>query len=832
MFNNLGVTMKIKNLTTKECIIDREDDVKLIINHLDDAIKTQVHIVFANTGYGKSFFTAKLAQDNQFTNWDIIRIIPIPKNIDTNVPEGTYLDLTFESMMKHFKEMGHKEFYFESYLTNGQNKLLEKMALDEMINELSSAETITKTLPKLINIESKRRLKTGVFNPYMIINDDSPISRSIKADYIRFLFEKARILLIVENIQNIDDISLKFFLDWINDTKDKRHGFIFEYTISEMHGINEMRLFQNTISKTSAEVFECELEKMPVEYIADIIDSQLDEHPSDIHFTIEAQQHYEEVSNGNLWDLMDFARVYDDKEQDDEITEPTLSILSSLSKEAQYIVSILACHSGTIYKNLLEYIWLNYFSNKPQSFYDTKFLELIGNHTISVLSSESADKIVISHASILDVWQINRSTFISVDRETYKRLEFFYEKNYKGEIHIVSKQFAWQMMARIYAMTSPKKIIDLLNDFKLNIMRTISRNNTWNYLKMLIDATKDHIDKIEDVYFQILQICCSASLYNEGFYCLELMEQHISIEENDNLLLNKLLYLSILDEHEAAIELYKRALRRNEINQHTLIKLKLLILNSYIALGDKQSCLSIDSELNHIREFRHLPEYAFYLRLTNIYAVPSHAVKDAKKSVGLFHKQGDHIQEGKSYITYSKLLSSLGKHKKAINMIKKAEHLLNYSNDGLSCIYNNLAVYLLLSGEHGTEVWNYLDIAEIYSISTYDKLSVIQNKLAWCFENDSFIRLDLLENRALELIDLEPSQFLQCTTLYNLYITMKKAGMIDKANNYYLRVLSLKDKCSYVKARIDGITWKTRYIKPRIKKPYNVCYLSFWVFDL
>lgn len=824
--------MKIKNYTTKECIIDREDDVKLLINHLEGAIKTQVHVVFAKTGFGKSFFTTKLAQENQFSNWDIIRIIPIPKNIDTNVPEGTYLNLTFESMMKHFKEMGHKKLFFESYLINGHNKLLEKIALDEMFNEISTIETINNALPKLINIESKRRLRTGVFNPYMIINDDSPIARSIKSDYIRFLFEQARILLIVENIQNIDDISLKFFLDWINDTKDRKHGFIFEYTISEFHKINEMKFFKNTIIKTGAEVFGCELEKMPVEYIADIIDSQLDAHPSDIHFTIEAQQHYEEISNGNLWDLMDFARVYDEKEEANEITEPTLSILNNLSKEAQYLVSILDCHSGTIYKNLLEHIWLNYFSNKSKSFFDTKCFELIRSHTISILSTEISDKITISHASILDVWQENRSTFISINRETYKRLERFYEKNYKGDIHIVSKQFAWQMMARIYANTSPDKIIDLINDFKLNIMRTISRSNTWNYLKMLIDATKDNISKLEDAYFQILRICCSASLYNEGFYCIGLMEQHINIEKNDNLLLNKLLYLSILDEHNAAIELYKKALRNNEINQKTLIKLKLLILNSYIALGDRKSCLKIDSELNHIRGFRHQPEYAIYLRLTNIYSIPSHAVKDAKKSVNLFCKQGDHIQEGKSYITYSKLLSSLGKHKKAIKMIKIAEQLLDNLNEGLSCIYNNLAAYHLLSGEYGPEVWNYLDIAEIYSISTYDKLSVIQNKLAWCFENNSFIRLDLLENRALELIELEPSQFLQCTTLYNLYVTMKKAGKHDKANIYYLRVLSLKDKCSYVRARIDGITWKTRYIKPRIKKPYHVCYLSFWVFDL
>lgn len=819
--------MIIKKYTKSNCIIDREDDVNQIKNHLNNAICSQVHIVFAKTGYGKSFFTAKLSQENQFSNWDIIRIMPIPKNTDKNVPEGYYLNLIFESAMKHFKDMGHSKLFFESYLKNGHNKLVERIALDETVNELSNIASIKSALPKLIGIESKRRLGTGAFNPYIVINDNSPIARSVKAEYIRFLFEQAHILLIVENIQNIDDISCKFLLDWINDTKDKKHVFILEYTISETHEISDMNLFKNTILKTGVEVLECELEKMPVEYIADIIDSQIDNHPSDIHFTIEAQQHYENISNGNLWDLMDFARVYDDKEQDDEIVAPTLLILRNLSKEAQYIVSILACHSGTIYKNLLNHIWVNEFSRKSTDVLDTRYVELINKHTISI----AADKINISHASILDVWH-SSSEFIYISRDTYKRLEKFYKKNYNGELHIVNKESAWQMLVRIYANTEPDKISDLLNDFKLNIMKTVSRSNTWDYLKMLIDATKECVAKLEDVYFQILRICCSASLYQEGFDCIKLMEQQIDIEKNDDLLLNKLLYLSILDEHDTAIELYKNSLEKNEINQQTFIKLKLLILNSYIVLGDRKSCLQIDSELKHMSGFKHKPEYAIYLRLTNIYKVPSYAVKDAKKSIDLFHKQDDYIQEGKSYITYSKLLSSLGKHKKAIKMIKRAKQLLEESNEGLSNIYNNLAGYLLLSGEYGLEVWNYLDIAEIYSVSTYDKLSIIQNKLAWCYENNSFVRLDLLENKALELIELEPSQSLQCTALYNLYVTMEKAGLKEKANKYYLRVLSLKDKCSYVRARIDGITRKNRYIKPRIKKPYHVCYLSFWVFDL
>lgn len=824
----------IENTTQSKMIIDREDDIKQISDCLKNAKCTQVHTIYAQTGYGKSFFTEKLARENQFSGWNTIRICPIPKNAESSVPEGNYLDLTFETLMTYYKQLGHKDLCFESYIVSGKNKLLEKMAISEFLDESSFITNKFSAIFRLAKTESKRLMKIGVFNPYFIINDSSPISRSIKSDYIRFLLNHTHILLIIENIQNIDNMSMKYLLDWINETKDKKHGFIFEYTISDYNDINNIKVFQNTIIKTGVQVFECRLEKMPVEYIADVIDSQVEDHPSDIHFNIDARRHYEEMSNGNLWDLIDFARVYDkDKEKQIIVTNtPTLSILKDLSQEAQYLFSIIASHNGTINDGLLKYIWTNYFSNKSEEYYNEKRSELLFNNTIMIRVTNGSDIISISHASILDVWDLNKADFNSINKDTYKRLKIFYEENYSGDIHIVSKQFSWQMLARIYGHISPENIEGLLNDFKQNIMRTISRENTWNYIKMLVDATCNSIDKFTSAYFKILQICCNAALYQEGFYCISLMEKSLDIYKTKNLLLNKVLFLSILDRHDDAIMIYNDAIINTELDQKTIIKLKLLILNSLIVNGNITECKKIDKELTSIKGFKSLPEYAYYLRLTNIYKQPSKAVKDAKKSIHLFHKRHDFIQEGKSYITYSKLLSSIGKHKKAIKMIDAARRLLSETNDGLSCIYNNWAGYLLLSGVHSSEIWDYLDIAELYSFSTYDKLSVIQNKLAWCYENDSFTRLELLENKALELIELEPSKFLQCTTLYNLFVTMRKAGYKEKARYYYSRVLLLKNQCSYVKARIDGITWETRYIKPRLKKPYHICYLSFWVFDL
>lgn len=651
----------IENTTQSKMIIDREDDIKQISDCLKNAKCTQVHTIYAQTGYGKSFFTEKLARENQFSGWNTIRICPIPKNAESSVPEGNYLDLTFETFMTYYKQLGHKDLCFESYIVSGKNKLLEKMAISEFLDESSFITNKFSAIFRLVKTESKRLMKIGVFNPYFIINDSSPISRSIKSDYIRFLLNHTHILLIIENIQNIDNMSMKYLLDWINETKDKKHGFIFEYTISDYNDINNIKVFQNTIIKTGVQVFECRLEKMPVEYIADVIDSQVEDHPSDIHFNIDARRHYEEMSNGNLWDLIDFARVYDkDKEKQIIVTNtPTLSILKDLSQEAQYLFSIIASHNGTINDGLLKYIWTNYFSNKSEEYYNEKRSELLFNNTIMIRVTNGSDIISISHASILDVWDLNKADFNSINKDTYKRLKIFYEENYSGDIHIVSKQFSWQMLARIYGHISPENIEGLLNDFKQNIMRTISRENTWNYIKMLVDATCNSIDKFTSAYFKILQICCNAALYQEGFYCISLMEKSLDIYKTKNLLLNKVLFLSILDRHDDAIMIYNDAIINTELDQKTIIKLKLLILNSLIVNGNITECKKIDKELTSIKGFKSLPEYAYYLRLTNIYKQPSKAVKDAKKSIHLFHKRHDFIQEGKSYITYSKLLSSI-----------------------------------------------------------------------------------------------------------------------------------------------------------------------------
>lgn len=825
--------MKINSLSACPKLVDREEDVTQIINLFQKAQGTQVHIIYAETGYGKSSFSEKLSQNSFFADWNIIKVKTPPQNVNYNVPEREYLDSVFMTMKKHFDAQGHQKLLLENYLLGNKNKAMREMFLEQIIDLTTSAQSIRELLIKCCGLGLKRALKTGNFSLYSIINNISPYAGCIKSDYIQYLFKNCdHILLVIENVQNIDKTSLKLLIDCINETKDKKHGVILEYTISDDYPQDSVKQLQREISQANVDVQLCELEKMSKSYIAEFLAAQLDGNYPDIRFVTNAIKHYNENSGGNLWDLMDYARMYDtNKENNDELSSPTLLNLKSLSADSQYIVSILYYHNGCMDKKLLNIIWTDSSMESDKALDDACY-ELASNQIICTKNDGAIDQIALIHASILDVYKDNIHEFESINGDVYTRLKIFYEKVYEGSVTAVSKETAWQVLINLYYAGNPEKITDLLADFQTYTIRNISRENTWRYLQKLIERTKDDIPKFEKVYFQILRLCRIASLFEEGYHCIELMEKVIDITSNDDLRLFKLLYLSILDHHETVIQEYKNALTRIEKYSRTWIRLKLLVLNSFIALNDKTACSDIDIELNQIPNFKHYDEYPFYLRLTNIYTNPSKAAKNAKKSIKIFQRNGNSIQAGKSYITYSKLLSSMGKHKKATDNINRAKLMLENSNQGTSCIYNNLAGYMLLSGKLDSGVWDYLSIADQNSVSTYDKLSVIINKLAWCYENDAFVKLDLLKNQALELIDKEPSKLMHCTTYYNLSIVYRKAGMIEQADLYYQQAASLKGYCSCIRVRIDGVTFKTRHLIPRIKKPYHICYLSFWLFDM
>ena len=103
--------MKIKSFAATSRIVDREKDIAQIIDLFHHAECTQVHIVYAETGYGKSSFSAKLAKDHFFADWNIINVKTMPQNVNYNVSEGIPR-IDFYSFNEIFQSAGTLKLFF------------------------------------------------------------------------------------------------------------------------------------------------------------------------------------------------------------------------------------------------------------------------------------------------------------------------------------------------------------------------------------------------------------------------------------------------------------------------------------------------------------------------------------------------------------------------------------------------------------------------------------------------------------------------------------------------------------------------------------------------
>ncbi len=829
--------MKVVEYEETKEIIDRDDETDYINNSLIGASKSQVFIIQANSGLGKTSLTKKLMAEKKIDGYDYFRVKTAPHNKNDNSTEWLFIDEIFDSIRTYYDQFLYNDFLkFKNYLSYNNNKLIQSLANNELISGLSISDDINgiKTLGSFVfstfKSSFKRFSNLGYYNPYATIYDNSALSRSIKTEYIRYVLSNTKCILIVENAQNIDYISLKYLLDWINDTKNYKHGFILEYTTSDDDSVSYLKELTHSLIATNVNIKRIELGIIDKKYVLQIIDINVRNKPTDISFSIDALEHFDNYSNGNIWDLLDYARTYETSKKEKRKNEkPTLEKFLRLSDKAQIVSYIIFYYSGIVNKKKLVYIYESFFSSKEEGDIKGVLEEL---HESNIIESENTEAIVFAHASITDVVsesiKLNTNIYLSI----YHSLIAIFENSYNGKDVFENKAFAWHMLLKLYVDNEPDKIAYLLDDFLENIMNTISSKNAWAYIKAFIISTKHKIPELIGLYFKVLEVCYKTLLYEEGLWCITQMEKQIDIYKNDQLLLHKMLYLSILDKQDDVINIYNKIIDKVEKYTHKWINLKLIVLNCYISINRKDLCIEIHNELITIPKLKKYAEYPYFLRLTNIYLPYNKSLRNAKKSIKLFAKIGDIEQEGKSWITYSKLLSSIGKHKKAIKAIKNAQSKLSSSHVGYACIYNNLAGYLMLKNEHGPEIWNYLDIAEQYSVTIYDKLSVVLNKLAWCYENKAFNRIDLLENKAKAYIEKEPSKLIHCTTYYNLYLIMVQSNNQTKAKKYYKKFYELKDYCPYIKARIDGINSENKYLKHRIKKPYHICYLSFWVYDL
>lgn len=810
--------MKIVKHINADNFVDRDIEKDEIIKEIYDDNSSKIHIIYSKTAIGKSALTTKIL--NNIQKFSCIRVSTSPENNSSNSTEWLYIDLIFKKIYEYFKKSD--DLNFETYCR--KDELINKQINEILLNKFLEREGKSRFLSPLIYYIISRCLKINEFNIDNILSENTEISRRIKIKYIQYILSNQKIVLCIDNIQNIDKSSLKYLIDWVNETKKMCHYFLFEYTISDNHKTKNILLLAEQFSNTGVLVKYSELNRLPSEYAVDVVNQHFENKPDDFDFNIKVLNYFRN-SDGNIRELLDFTICFNNLpkgEPNPDMTDPTFIHLNELNEKSQYILATIIYNNGIIDERILCEILkidIKELQNNLSELKQNFFVKYDNGY------------IYISHASIVDNWQKNIIHFKATDDYVCHIVEKFYlTQLYKNHLDFVPTDMPWQILLQIYAKHNPKEIEKLLNQLYMGAVNNISQVQIWKYLKILIDCTQNRINDLQNLYFRILSMCFDLELYEEGFNCLVLMEKNFSNLENEKLLLHKSMYYAALDKHNENISLYETSIKKLAPYEKAYINLSLIVLCSYRSLNKNDECLKIHHDLLNNKNIKSKKEYAFFLRLTNIYLSDNVALKYAKKSIEIFREIGDLTQSGKSMITYAKLLSGLGKNNQAINVILKAEKLLQNTCIGQHMIFTNYAAFLLMKGIYDDNVWDLLNKAECSAKVPYDKLAIIVNKLVWCFENKKYDRIDLLISNAKNIIPNEPDKHVHILIYYNLYLIFSDMKNKKKAAYYYDLAYEDRNKCDFVKARIDGYINKD--MKYRIKHPWHICYLSFWTYNV
>lgn len=809
-----------------DVIVDREVESDEIVKTIEQNWdKKTVHYIWSETAIGKTSLITKVIEKYDNSDCDIIRIKTKPCNNDNSDTAWYYLQELFDGITKYFEKMEEENGYaltFDNFLNGYNDDSVNRTRLASSIETLFASDSKKGLFKNICYVALKRFFKLAEYSTEQFKYGTSVESVLVKANYIGYVLKKRKVLLIIDNFQNIDDQSLGCFRDWINDT-DSNTYFILEFTHSS--NSDKFDKQKNFFTESGAKVIKTELEPIDKTYITDIVHRNVKNLSNDIAFNINVVNHYEEVSLGNLRELIDYSVTYEQHNDTNEsenidIENGTYQVLHNINDyETLAVLSLIIYHKGKIKRKNAEMIFF------PELNISNAIHELLGLNLIE----ETDDYYELKHASITDQWEKHIVEFEQINTVVCGRAKKYY-LGYLESSNIFESNDAWTRLLYLYSKVEPFEIKSLLPQLESQIIISISPEDSWDYIKQLYDIIKEEVLKNKELLFRLLEICYKLELYANGYEILCFLEDSGHFPQSKLLTLHKLLYLSALDRHEDVVELFENIKPEIPLTSRIGLNMMLACLSSYRYTGQIAECLKIHKKILNTPVYKTYQEYSIFLRLTNIYLPNKKALKYAKQSVELLDEQNNIYQKGKSQITYAKLLAGLGKNDKALNILKQAEESLkNHAIRG-NVLWVDEADILMDQGIYDNRVWDLLQKSEFTAVIPYDKIAIIIVKLAWCYENNEFARANSLIERGQNIIPLEPDHHIHALFYYNAYAVLNKSGETARSQIYYNKAYALKEHSRYIRARIDGP--KTKEEKNRIKHPWYIIYLSFWNHDI
>lgn len=811
-------------------LVDRNRETEKLRTIINEKVAC-AYILFSATGIGKSSISLKFIRTvNVETDGLPLRVKTTPKNRTEN-EDGDFLHSVFKESVKVIKMLPRKRKYkhleFEYFITHCKDKALKRRLMENFINYFYDTENVKLTFLRILGLYIlKRFLKLGEFNYINILRENTLDNRMVIATYLKYVFSKIRVIMTADNLQNIDNDSFKFLLDWMNETKDQSPLFLLEYTLPENQSTEDMLYLIERIKETG---IKTRYESASHLQSGDAVDAirQFSGEELSADFRQDAKEYYLSKANGNVRKLIDFQITYSQHRYlPDEDFNATLENLCSLGKAEKQLVAFLYLLDGQAEISLLSHIMVPSLLADDATLSDS--IHCLA-HQKNLIEREG-NKLIVRHASVLDVWEKNCN----------KEFEIYHLVACRGLARVLRKQFDDKStiyyslgkllltLLKLYELFDPSQIYGLVIDLDYKTMDAIDARDLLRFMQLLISFTGANISNNETIYERILKICYDYEMFKDGLQFLQQMK--LEETENNRFQLYRYLFMTELNYSNEVIQAVKAWRKKVTISSRLWLNLSLLLLINYRKVNKKDSCLLIAEEIESYDVSNYL-EYGYFLRLKALYLPRNKGMRSIQESIKFFESHNKSIQLNKSKISLSFYLAITGDVSKALKEITQAESCLGAAHISRHLFENDKAAINLLLGHYGNDVWDSLECAELSATKAFDFLAIANNKLVWCIENLAFGRCDLLVNKIRRLFEFVNDKHMHAFINYNLYLYYAARGNNETARMHYQKAEELKDYCHTLKCRLLHTCTddQTDFL---LTKPWHVCFLTYWCYDL
>lgn len=812
-------------------IYDRIELCEEIIDLIENAEETRGVILYSHMGIGKTSVCKKIESAlNVKKQKDVIRVVAPQEN--NNIQEGAFLKNIFFQIKRYYEKkyseptssakQKYKKYRFLNFVKRHISlSTMIQSVCDNADNLISTKENYIILMLYIIKtLLGYFLLQVGLINK---IDESIMQNNKLMSEYIKYVLGSGNIVLNIDNVQNFDNVSLEIFLDCLLEQKERKNFILLEFTLCEDNSnYKSLEYLKHVFENANIEISALKLEKLDIK---NVIKVALDHcQNKDELFEIIIKNNYDKLYKGNLKKVEHFASIYAEDISID--IDPTLEKLKRLSTKQLYVLAIIIINNAILKTKILKYILQN-GNNDFLIDFNTDVIEFCQSGEFVELVD---DEVRIVHSSTIDVWYENIQIFKKYELLAYRNSQTIYNKILHNELfHALTKKECLLFLFKLYSKFEIAKISEIIFQIDDIIYDFLSIEELSEYLKKLIDSIYISEEAIDYLY-NIVDICIRFQLYNIAGFCL----QKIKIINGDVFSEKYSLYQYIKmfqgEEYENLLELIKENRRRDCSKEFSSYSLLFEIV-TYRAMNNEAKYVELVNATDQNDKFKNTIHYAYYLRLAEAYEKRNLAIPKVEESIRLFKKANLSTQVAKSQVSLAFLYAISGRIDDARTELNLSQKILQKNIENKYVFNINKACIHLLSGDFSNEIWTLLDDVENCTHMRFDRIAIIINKLILCIENADYSKGVYLQNKGLELLELESDKHIHAIFYYNCYLLNKSMGNIKEQQYFYGLAYANRKYCETLKARLENkesVSDNTTFL---LSKPWHVCFVSYWYFD-